>query len=161
MISRSVAKNFKSERRLRLKNFKIEVFKEIKKLTSKMNAGKLSEKDIIKSIDNLRNKFKISFGQAQKPINVILKYHFYLTRKNKDLTKDPMKKVLHCPIDSIILKRLGERSNLKLTAIDKDKYLELQERIEHYCKKKHFNTRIEFDELWDEQHLKDEGILYL
>lgn len=61
--------------------------------------SKLTEKDIIDAINSLVNEFGISFGQAQKPINVILQYHFYLANGG-----DAIKKVLHCQIDSIILK---------------------------------------------------------
>jgi len=147
MISRSVGKNIK--RNKSLKDFKVRVFKELEILTSKMDTRILTEENIIDSINNLRNEFGISFGQAQKPINVILKYHFYLTKSNED----HIKKMLHCPIDSVILKKLG-KSGISLTKIKKEKYLEIQKDIENRC-----DTKIAFDTQWDEQHLRDEGIL--
>ena len=146
MISRSVGKSIKKGKSV--KDFKVQVFKQVEKLIDKMDKNKLTEDDIISSIESLVNEFGVSFGQAQKPINVILKYHFYLANNN-----DNMKKVLHCPIDSIILKKLGKKG-LSLTKIDKEIYLQLQKEIEKRC-----NTRIEFDTLWDEQHLREEGIL--
>ncbi|HBI81853.1 MAG TPA: hypothetical protein DDY04_07945 [Bacteroidales bacterium] len=147
MILRSVGKNIKADKSV--KDFKVKVFKELENLTNKMDTGKLTEENIIYSIESLSNKFGISFGQAQKPINVILKYHFYLTKNNDD----HIKKTLHCPIDSIILKELGN-SGISLTKITKDKYLGIQKEIENRC-----DTRIEFDTQWDEQHLQAEGIL--
>jgi hypothetical protein len=41
-----------------------------------------------------------------------------------------------------------------LTKIKKEKYLEIQKDIENRC-----DTKIAFDTQWDEQHLRDEGIL--
>jgi len=147
MISRSVGKNIKVGKSV--KDFKVSLFKEIEMLTSKMDTNTLTEENIINSIDNLCNEFGISFGQAQKPINVILKYHFYLTKSSET----SMKKVLHCPIDSLILKKLG-KSGISLTKIDKEKYLKIQKEIGNRG-----NTRIEFDTSWDEQHLREEGLL--
>lgn len=147
MILRSVRRSIKGEGRLR--DFKVSVFREIEKLTDKMDTNTLTEEDIINSIDNLVNEFGISFGQAQKPINVILKYHFYLTKSEEE----EIKKKLHCPIDSVILERLG-KSGLPLTWMNKEMYLKIQKEIENRG-----NTRIEFDTQWDKQHLRDEGLL--
>jgi len=144
MISRSVGRADKNVR-----DFKISVFEELEKLTDKMDAGTLVEKNIIRSIDELRNEFEISFGQAQKPINVILKYHFYLTKSDESTIKD----VLHCPIDSVILEEL-DRKKKSLSDIDKEEYLKIQKDIGDRGK-----TRIGFDTKWDEQNLREEGLL--
>lgn len=148
MISRSVGKTFNKDK-TKLKNFKKRVFEEIAKLTKLMDKGKLTEDKILDSIENLTKEFKISFGQAQKPINVILKYHFYLTGC-KDVK---MKATLHCPLDSVILKKLG-KSGKSLTKTSKKDYRELQKKIP-----KEFKHRIDFDNFWDEQNLRDAGIL--
>jgi len=147
MISRSVGKNIKVGKTV--KDFKIRVFEQLEILTNRMDTSILTEQNIMDSIDKLRNEFGISFGQAQKPINVILKYHFYLTKSNEGA----IRKMLHCPIDSLILEKLN-RSGISLTNIDKEKYLEIQKDIGN-----HSDTRIAFDTQWDEQHLRDEGLL--
>jgi len=147
MISRSVGKSLKGNKNV--KDFKIGVFKEIDKITDLMDRGKLTEDNILNSIQKLSNKFQISFGQAQKPINVILKYHYYLTKSHDN----QMKRILHCPIDSVILKALGIRG-LSLTNINKKKYLEIQKEIQKRC-----FFKIEFDTQWDEKHLLNKGIL--
>ncbi|MCL0066587.1 hypothetical protein M1N53_01260 [Thermodesulfovibrionales bacterium] len=147
MISRSVGKNIRTGKSV--KDFKVSVFEKLEMLTNKMDAGTLTEANIIESINDLTEEFQISFGQAQKPINVILKYHFYLTRSNDD----NIKKVLHCPIDSLILKKLS-KSGISLTKITKEKYMEIQKEIKNRC-----DARITFDTQWDEQHLREEGIL--
>jgi len=146
MISRSVGKTLRAKNGVR--RFKIDVFKKLNRLTDLMNTGKLTEDDILGSIKALCDEFRISFGQAQKPINVILKYHFYLTRRKDHKTK----KVLHCPIDSVVLKEL-KKSGIPLTKIDEEKYQELQNEIE-----KQFSTKIEFDNKWDKQHLEKWGL---
>ncbi len=145
MISRSVGKSLKGNKSV--KDFKIRVFEKLNRLTDLMNTDRLTEDNILDSIKELSDEFQISFGQAQKPINVILKYHFYLT------SKDDIKKILHCPIDSVILKILNKKG-ISLTRIGKEKYLEIQQEIQNRCP-----SRIEFDTQWDEQHLREEGIL--
>lgn len=149
MISRSVGKSLKGNESKSIRDFKIRVFEKLNRLTDLMNTDRLTEDNILDSIEELCDEFQISFGQAQKPINVILKYHFYLT-KSEDAD---IKKILHCPIDSVILKTLNRRG-IPLTRIDKEEYREIQQEIQNRCP-----SRIEFDTRWDEQHLREEGIL--
>lgn len=146
MILRSIGKSLKGKRTI--KDFKIQLFKEIEKLTYLMDIRKLTEKHILKSIQELSKEFKISWGQSQKAINVILKYHFYLT----EIKDSRIKKILHCPIDSVILKAMHKKG-FSLTKIDEKIYKEIQREIQN-CSP----TRIDFDTKWDEQKLKEAGI---
>lgn len=148
MISRSVGNRLKKSRKT-LKDFKVRVFQELDRLTGLMDDGQLIENDITQSIEKLRTEFQISFGQAQKAINVILKYHFYLTRGEEDTVK----RALHCPVDSVILKEL-DRRGISLAGMDRTTYAEIQRDIEERSP-----SRIEFDTRWDTQHLRDEGII--
>ena len=152
MISRSVAKTLKT--RERLANFKISVFRELDDLTTLMHRRELTDDRILQSIRSLSESFRISIGQAQKPINVLLKNHFFLTRNESD----EIKEILHCPLDSVILSELRKKGvaqglQLSLTGMDEEKYLELQEAIKGLG-----SSRIEFDNQWDERHLRDEGL---
>jgi len=156
MILRSIGRTFRKRPEVNdesieeeIKKFKQKVFEEIETLTNLMNNGNLLEENILKSIKRLSEEFGISFGQAQKPINVILKYHFLLTKKGND----PQKKELHCPIDSENLRNICE-GELFLTQIAEEKYLEIQNRIADLN-----TTRIDFDISWDERNLEDEGLL--
>lgn len=150
MILRSVGKSLKAnESDKSVKDFKIKVFEKINKLTDLMDKRLLKENNILDSIKELSKEFPISFGQAQKPINVILKYHFYLT-KNENAE---VKKILYCPVDSIILRKF-KKNKVFLTNIKEKEYLEIQREIEKVAP-----VRIKFDIKWDEQHLRDEGIL--
>lgn len=148
MILRSIGKTFKGSRK-KLKNFKIRLFKEVERLINKMEAKRLQEKDIISSIGSMSNKFNISFGQAQKAINVLLKYHYYLYEKYLDKS---IEKILHCPLDSVILERLGIYDSL--TQIGRKQYMYIQKVI---GKKR--PSKISFDKKWDVQHLKEGGLL--
>ncbi len=69
---------------------------------------------------------KVSFGLAQKMINMCFKY-FYVLRyyldKNIDFSK------CDCPIDSIILDELGEK-DIIWSHIDQDNYNRIQEAID-------------------------------
>ncbi len=142
MIMRSVGKKLDKKQQ---KDFTFRVFEEFSNLSYKMDNELLNESEIIGSIDKLQFDFNsISFGQAQKPINVLLKYHFYLS--NSQSKRNEI--ILHCPIDSIILNKLGVKTSL--TNIDKQIYLDLQNRIEH--------PKIKFDQNWDEKHLRDRDL---
>jgi len=155
MILRSIGQRLRNHCRLR--EFKIRVVKESEILIDKMEKCKLLENDIIVSIDKFCDEFNISFGQAQKAINVLLKYHYYLYEKY--LTNhSKIKSVLHCPLDSKILEELHIR-NKPLTRIDKKEYIDIQNEIHDkmYSKGLH---RIDFDrEVYDTGYLKDRGIL--
>jgi len=153
MIARSLGKTFEDQKDL-LKKFKKTVFNEVEQLTDKMDKHSLSEEAIINSIKKLKNTYNVSFGQAQKPINVLLKYHYYLYHTdNKTILE-----VLHCPLDSVVLKRLGYRSYnmLFLTDIEYDTYISLQNKIKKIAP---YNYRLYFDRAWDEKHLKDESLI--
>jgi len=159
MILRSIGKTFRERPEVNeeeIKKFKQKVFEEIETLTNLMNNGNLLEENILKSIKRLSEEFGISFGQAQKPINVILKYHFLLTRQEND----PQKKELHSPIDSKNLRNIN-KSGLSLKRINEDKYLEIQSKIlEIQQNREGFNSaRVDFDISWDRQNLEDEGLL--
>ena len=81
--------------------------------------------------------------------HVFHKYHYYLYEEYLDKS---IKKILHCPLDSVILERLGIYDSL--TQIDRKQYINIQKII---GKKK--SSKISFDREWDIHHLKEEGLL--
>jgi len=150
MILRSIGHPLhRNNAALTVRDFKIQLFSKIENLTSLIEANAFTENELINSIVDLANHFSISIGQSQKAINVILKYHYHLSRMNNN----DIKRILHCPIDSKILEVLGI-INLRLNAINLEKYLEIQNRISAITP-----YRIDFDSHWDNQHLDDEGLL--
>lgn len=150
MILRSIGQTLiQNNNGLTVRDFKIYLFSKIEYLINLMTANGFTENNLITSITDIANSFSISIGQSQKAINVILKYHFYLTGINNN----EIKSALHCPIDSKILSVLGI-NNLSLSSIDLERYLEIQNTISQIAE-----YRIDFDYHWDRQHLEDEGLL--
>ncbi len=170
MILRSISKN---KDKVNLNEFKKMVIDECKDLFKKIDNGDLTEDNILESIRKIANHFSISFGQAQKPINTILKYYFYLIcNNNYDLEKN-----LHCPIDSKILKHLRKEikkilenlseeeredylnfqeniiKKLSLKELDEECYEKIQEKIKEIQEKRGINSKVEFDLEWDKQNI--------
>ncbi|NQU19347.1 hypothetical protein HQ550_04245 [bacterium] len=152
MILRSIGKRFKKNRQ-KLKDYKIKLFSETERLVAKMEKGRLKEKDIILAIRILSKKCNISFGQSQKAINVLLKFHYRMYEKylNKNI-----KPILNCPLDSIILNELEIKKSL--TSINEIDYQDIQNKIANKMAKTSL-ARIDFDRVWDKRHLKEEGLL--
>jgi hypothetical protein len=146
MIMRSVGKRLHEPDAK--KKFKKAVFDEIDRLTDLMDQGTITENEILKSIESISNGCKVSFGQAQKPINVLLKIHFYLGKRDDRVAYE-----LHCPLDSFVL---GEKlhQHVSLRKMDKEQYMKAQDEIAQQ-----YSPRIKLDEEWDRQHLRDEGLL--
>ena len=147
MIGRSVGKKFKREYKS-FKDFKLAILEESENLICKMEKNNLAEKNIVDSLDKIVERFEISYGQAQKGINVILKYHYQLYKNLKKYNG----KVLHCPLDSNILAELKIK-NLPLSRINKKTYLSLQDKIANLS-----DTRVDFDERYDKQYLARIGL---
>lgn len=102
-------------------------------------------KDKINNSDILKDSKSFTIGQAQKWVNMTLKYLWLLDMLPKGLSE----KSLHVPIDSFILQALKEKVVDKITgsgddykydgckwsALDYEKYKELQEEIKKIADK--------------------------
>lgn len=150
MILRSIGKTYKKDSN-KLKHFKQELFKEIEKLVELIDKKKLKNENVLKSIQSLASKCQISIGQSQKCINVILKYHYYLNDYNREIIRE-----LDCPLDSIILKKIGFQK-IKLCNLNLKEYKCFQLKISNLVGKKEF--KIDFDKEWDKQNLEKDGLL--
>ena len=148
MIARSLGKSFSSNKRT-LRSFKIVLFRKLDGLLWRLDRGTLKSEHVTYAIRSLAKQFRVSFGQSQKAINVILKYHYYLMPKRQKCVG----RELHCPLDSVILKAIGH-SGISLARLDETKYKQFQNEIANKSV-----TRIAFDSRWDKQHLKDAGLL--
>lgn len=113
------------------------------KLCKNINDGTLKNDDIRKSIKNISKVLKISYGQAQKGINVILKYCFFICYPDSQVGSE-----LDCPLDSKILGSIGKRT-LGLVNIHEKNYIDFQNIIQHQI-----TRRIDFDRQWDEDRFK-------
>jgi hypothetical protein len=86
-------------------DIKRKLFGSIMDLVRKADVGTLKNDDIRKEIKQLADKAKISVGQAQKVINIYLKYYCVLKWGNHVATL----RELDCPIDSGIADEIWER----------------------------------------------------
>jgi hypothetical protein len=144
MVMRSVSKNKAQRSGKAQRRFKRAVRRQWMKLCGLMDAGHVSAKNIRDSIKRLVDQHGVTYGQAQKAMNVVLKYHYYLTHRGND---DPeIKGQLDCPIDSGVFKELGEPVVRLSRLKDRNQYVELQERI---AQRSGGKPRVCFDDQWD------------
>lgn len=80
-------------------------------------------------IDELTNSFDVEFGAIQKLVNMTLKYIIILNAFDKKFHIDVDESKCDCPIDSIILGKLGLGQKYKWTAMERGEYKDIQEDI--------------------------------
>ena len=120
--------------------FRKELVKSCKKLIKRIDNDTLTNKHIRKEIDRLKNiDGNISYGQAQKVVNVCLKQYCFLMNKS-DLIKE-----LDCPLDSTTMKNC-KIENDSMYNVEKEDYLEYQEIFKKQYGERIFRD-IEYDEL--------------
>ena len=77
-----------------------QVFRACLELANKADNGTLKNVDIRNKILEVSENAKCSIGQAQKIINVYLKYYCILTKKPSEIIRE-----LDCPLDSQIMSK--------------------------------------------------------
>ena len=154
MIGRALGRAFPpSRRRNRIRLYKKLTIEEMARLSAKMDDRTLRRRDIHRSLDKVWNAIPgISFGQAQKGLNVLLKVHWFLYHAGHAIGAE-----LDCPLDSKVLRSLGGRPT-SLARIDRSYYMAKQEEIMSHSQLRG-EHRVEYDRIWDEDHLRDEGLL--
>ena len=120
-------------------------FAYLETLYEKMDNRTLQTSNIRQSIREIATIVGTSFGQAQKAINVLIKYHSALYHLG-----EPVGSQLDCPLDSLILEHLNE--NISLFRMNEDHYAATENKIQG-------ERRVDFDRRWDEQRLREEGLL--
>ena len=109
-IDRSISKNstkVKSDFRKALLNTCIDLFNQI-------DDRSIKNDKIRQKIEMLSEKYKISYGQSQKVINVCLKQYMFITQAYK------IARELDCPLDSITMKNAGIKNNKMISVSKKD-----------------------------------------
>ena len=112
------------------KKFKIELSNSILELAKLSDENRLKNKDIRTKIKEVSKKSGVSIGQAQKTINVYLKYYCILTKKPIETIEE-----LDCPLDSMIMSKFKSKIlNLKKVSLKKmndfNTYVAWQNRLE-------------------------------
>ena len=118
--------------------FRKELVKSCKRLLEKVDNNTLKNVHIRKEISNLEKiDKKISFGQAQKVINVCLKQYCFLMNKSKLI------KELDCPLDSTTMQDCGV-NNKSMYNVEREDYIKYQKIFKKKSKVKIFRD-IDYD----------------
>jgi len=138
-------------RSIRQKNFDFNknLFEACIELSQKADNLTLTNNDIREKIKDISNKTGVSIGQAQKVINVYLKYYCILTKKPTSIIKE-----LDCPLDSQIMSRFKRKDLMKFSLKDMknfDDYVAWQNRLKEIGK----GIRLKPDiEIYDKKRIK-------
>jgi len=120
--------------------FRRELVKSCKKLIKRIDNGTLKNMHIRNEIARLKNiDINISYGHAQKVVNVCLKQYCFLTNKS-DLIKE-----LDCPLDSTTMKKC-KIDNDSMYNVEKEDYLRYQKIFKEEYGEKIFRD-IEYDDM--------------
>lgn len=123
--------------------FRMGLVKTCLDLISLVDAGTISNMEIRKKIRSLSQKYSVSYGQAQKVINVCLKQYVFLTQKF-DCVKE-----LDCPLDSTTMKGCHISHN-KMCSVKEDDYKNYQNLFD-----KQFALKVLKDEKYDKQRINN------
>lgn len=138
-LDRSISKNSQKP----MPGFRKELVNTCLTLMGKMDNDSLSNLEIRNRIDALSRKYAVSYGQAQKVVNVCLKQYMFLTRKYSCAQE------LDCPLDSTTMKGCKIK-NKKMISVEADDYKSYQDSFE-----KENGLRIFKDEEYDKQRIEN------
>lgn len=138
-LDRSISKNSNEPK----SGFRKALVKTCLALIKEMDDKTLSNVKIRKGIKNLSEKYGVSYGQAQKVINVCLKQYMFLTQKYEFATE------LDCPLDSTTMKGCHISHN-KMCSVKEDDYKNYQNLFE-----KQFALKVLKDEEYDKQRINN------
>jgi len=103
-----LARSFRNISNDEKQEFKKELFTTILNLADKVDANSLQNSHIREAIKTLSDNTSGTVGQAQKVINVYLKYYAILTGKQIALLRE-----LDCPLDSKVMSRYERQLGLR------------------------------------------------
>lgn len=138
-LDRSISKNSNEPK----SGFRKALVKTCLALIKEMDDKTLSNVKIRKGIKNLSEKYGVSYGQAQKVINVCLKQYMFLTQKYEFATE------LDCPLDSTTMKGCHISHN-KMCSVKEDDYKNYQNLFE-----KQFALKVLKDEEYDKHRINN------
>lgn len=116
-LDRSISKNSCKPKR----GFREALLKTCLTLIKEMDDNTLSNVKIRKEIKTLSMRYDVSYGQAQKVVNVCLKQYMFLTQKYE------FAKELDCPLDSTTMKgcKISHNRMSSVNVSDYEKYQDL------------------------------------
>ncbi|MCL1947722.1 MAG: hypothetical protein FWF51_11350 [Chitinivibrionia bacterium] len=124
-IDRSFREGITNEKK---KAFREALLRETIHLFGKVDDGSLKNENIFNSIKKVKDIDKnISFGQAQKVINVAVKQYCFITKQKENILQE-----LDCPLDSITMKGCGIK-NRKMCDVSEEDYVNYQKYFKEKC----------------------------
>jgi hypothetical protein len=115
-------------------------------LFSKIDDGSLKNEEIFNSIKKVKDIDKnISFGQAQKVINVAVKQYCFITKQKENILQE-----LDCPLDSITMKGYKDIKNRKMCNVSEEDYVNYQK---HF--KEEFGLKVLKDGKYDDNRIAE------
>lgn len=136
-LGRSISKNKRKPK----SGFREALVKTCLSLIKEMDDNELSNVIIRREIKKLSMKYDVSYGQAQKVVNVCLKQYMFLTQKYE------FAKELDCPLDSTTMSGYKIFHN-KMCSVDESDYKQYQNLFDQS-----HNPRILKDEIYDTQRI--------
>lgn len=136
-LGRSISKNKRKPK----SGFREALVKTCLTLIKEMDDNELSNVKIRKEIKIMSMKYDVSYGQAQKVVNVCLKQYMFLTQKYE------FAKELDCPLDSTTMSEYKIFHN-KMCSVDESDYIQYQDLFDQ-----RYNPRILKDEIYDKQRI--------
>lgn len=141
---------FKTKHKKLCESFNDEIAKS--EIIIKDNGKKIEIKNIIQTIGL---DTAISIGQAQKLVNMIIKYLYIYYQLYSGFSNEKIEfqiKYYHAPIDSIILEEIG-KSNIRWSKInDYNKYDEIQKIIREKAEEEYENSFIWELNIWNNRN---------
>ena len=136
-LGRSISKNKRKPK----SGFREALVKTCLSLIKEMDDNELSNAKIRREIKKLSMKYDVSYGQAQKVVNVCLKQYMFLTQKYE------FAKELDCPLDSTTMSGY-KIFHKKMCSVDESDYKQYQNLFDQS-----HNPRILKDEIYDTQRI--------
>jgi len=108
----SCARIFSSQANLQIKNAIYSVIDRLKSVNDQSSFDRVHKDildEIVGSIDNRKtgkSPIRITYGQAQKGLNVFLKVYIDWANLPERETASTLRSLLHCPLDSIVMKSI-------------------------------------------------------
>lgn len=170
----SCARIFSRQTNTEIKNRIHKILNELPNIANQDEFNKVHKNvldDIVENIKNLRGNRKnreITYGQAQKGLNVFLKVYVDWANLPSPKIAANVKPYLHCPLDSVVMlkfkksendiyRRHGKPPCNLRNIVTYNQYLNWQHMIEEIVKRENFEKRTILDVIWYLDSLKRKG----
>jgi len=168
----SCARIFSSEANKKIKNKIFSVIESLYDIKNQSDFNKTHKEildDIVTNVKNVNAKNlhkKISYGQAQKGLNVFLKVYVDWANRPSQKISEIIRPLLHCPLDSYVMKTLKKKEKSLFEKYGKlpcdlknistyEQYMNWQRLIDEILANKYGNEkRILIDVIWFLESLK-------